>query len=211
MIQLFQCQGRDTMNNLKRNIVALTGPSGVGKGYVKKLIKESADIEIFEPVVVTTRKRRDDDNSSRRTDLTIQEFETEVQLGKILFPHRPFEENNTPLYGFDNVDLNKQNILTEIHPVIFTEFKQHFCKDNLLVIGILANQEYLLHSILNRGSKTNDLEIRLEKSSIENKKIYNAYKKRIVDKIFTISLNNRDLIQKKIVTIAKDWFHHERQ
>lgn len=88
------------MDNKKKNIIAISGPSGVGKGYVKSLIINAIDEEIFEPVVVTTREKRSDDNISRRAGLSTIEFEEDVKERRILFPHRPFEDENTPLYGY---------------------------------------------------------------------------------------------------------------
>lgn len=142
-------------------IVALMGPSGVGKGYTKSLIVEEYS-DISQPIVVTTRLRRADDGESRRAGISIEEFEMGVEKGDILLPHRPFEDESTPLYGFDAKSLNQPSILTELHPAILKQFKEA-TGDKLLVLAMVASPEFLRQAMLQRDAGQKDIELRVKK------------------------------------------------
>jgi guanylate kinase len=58
---------------MSAKIIALVGPSGVGKNFVKEAIKKKYP-ELKELTVYTTRKRRESDGIDRKTDIDVNDF-----------------------------------------------------------------------------------------------------------------------------------------
>jgi len=103
-------------------VIALCGPSGVGKGFTKKLIQSTISpyASLREPVVCTTRPSRPDDNVSRRTGIHDSDFDKLIKSGSIVLSHRPFRNADTPRYGFASDSVRPgRPLLTEVHSSIY--------------------------------------------------------------------------------------------
>ena len=59
----------------KGEMIGIIGPSGVGKGFVKKAILTAFPGRLIEPIVVTTRPKRSDDGPDRLAGISEEEFE----------------------------------------------------------------------------------------------------------------------------------------
>jgi len=190
-----------------KNIVALCGPSGVGKGYVKDLVLQRASVAVFEPVVITTRKERSDDGRNRRAGIAIADFQNEVELGTAILPHQPFGEN-APYYAFDSDSFRHRNLLTEIHPLILEQFRATFSSEKLLVLAMTAEEDFLRGTILQRNPDAIDIGLRIANGALETNLISRGKKSGAIDQTFEITQDNRDEIQSKIAQIAIDWFSY---
>jgi len=96
-------------------IVSLTGPSGIGKGYVRRKLLEQLPF-LKELVWITTRALRPDENqSTNRRSISTEEFYRLQEQGELILVQELFGY----LYGLEKGDLftaNEQHIyLTEFH------------------------------------------------------------------------------------------------
>ena len=196
---------------MKRRVVALMGPSGIGKGYIKSSIKKFTELELSEPVVATTREKRPDDDASRQAGLSLEAFAERVQNGDILFPHQPFEDVGTPFYGFEENSLNNSRLLTEIHWTILGNFVDFFERDEMLILAMTADTKFLFQSIKSRGFNSEDIELRVEKSIKEIKQITKGHDRGSIDHLFEINSENREHIQREIIRKSLDWLEHGRK
>ena len=188
----------------KRNVIALCGPSGVGKGFTKNLIRENANgVEFTEPAFATTRPARGDDSGHRLAGLSIDEFNDMVDAGMVIIPSQPFGEG-TPYYGLVETSIKSGNILTEVHPCILKDFKEYFKDDNLLILAMEATDEFLRESMTGRGTG-DDIELRVAKSKDEIAQIREAMKEGLIDGLWNINFAERDNAQRQIVECTKQW------
>lgn len=92
---------------MKRIIIAITGPSGVGKTTLSnQLIKKD---DFVTPVHTTTRMPRDDDEKGFYRYINHEEFKTEVDLNNFLFwsgDNFIIDEKYGNYYGILNRDYN---------------------------------------------------------------------------------------------------------
>ncbi|MEA2065207.1 MAG: hypothetical protein U9O66_02840 [Patescibacteria group bacterium] len=79
-------------------IIALVGPSGVGKNFAKQAIKNQFP-ELSELTVFTTRARRSSDGLDRKTDISVDNFLKMKKERKIIVAHQPFGPDSD-WYGF---------------------------------------------------------------------------------------------------------------
>lgn len=187
---------------MKQKVIALCGPSGVGKGYTKNLIMSSlSDIKFAEPIVATTRPARPNDGISRLSGLTEKQFLTMVEVGMIVLPHRPFGEG-TDLYGFVATSLNKENLLTEVHPSIIDEFINYFKDSDVMIYALKASEQFLLKVLKDRGD-TKNVSLRIFKSKSEIAQIEKAKQKGQISEVLEVNFENRDTVQKQIVDAIK--------
>jgi len=127
------------MNN-SGYIIALSGPSGIGKGFVKDAIRRRYP-GMPELTVVTTRARRPSDGIDRETDVPADVFLKQRNEGEIILAHQPFGEQHD-WYGFrksqiDNGLMRGECILTEIHPDNIGPFHEIY-PSSLFVFGFIA-------------------------------------------------------------------------
>jgi dihydroorotate dehydrogenase (fumarate) len=187
----------------KRNIIAVCGPSGVGKGYTKNLIQNINGVSFVEPVVATTRPIRSDDGVHRLAGLTDKEFADMVETGLVVLPHQPFGDN-TAYYGFIEESFKNGNILAEVHSSILKEFREYFKNDNLLIFAMEASDDFLRESMKKRGTNT-DIDLRVAKNKEEVAQIREARQNGIIDGLWNIDLRNRVNSQSQIVNQVKKW------
>ncbi len=189
----------------ERFIIGLVGPSGVGKGYAKEALKRNLP-KIREPVVVTTRPQRKTDGPDRKAGVAIETFQKQTQAGEIKFAHQPFGPDGD-WYGFDQQSLTHKDgelILTEVHPENVEPFREEF-PEGLLLIALVASQDYLESNLRSRGSEDEEsLKLRLVTARRETDQIVYLQSKGQVDLVVEVNQNNRggldDLIT--IVTLT---------
>ena len=179
------------------SVVALCGPSGIGKGHTKKKLLSANEGFFAEPTIVTTRATRDDDRGAigRRTGVSECEYQSLVDEGEVILDHRPFRIPSTPRYGFDRASTNSPRpLLTEVHSSIIKDFTEYFSDRKILVLGFIATYEMLKESITNRG-QTDNTDIRLAMSLQEQAEIEQAHLDGLVNGVHRVTFDNRDDVQ----------------
>lgn len=183
-------------------VVALCGPSGVGKGYTKNRLLERSGELFAEPIIVTTRPARSDDLGAigRRTGVPEKEYQRLVEQGDIILDHKPFRVMGSPRYGFDSLSTaNPKPLLTEVHSSIITDFFEKFNTRKLLVIGFLATRDVLIEGIVGRGGDLRDLDLRLAMSEIEQTEIEQAHSEGLITELYVCDKQSRATLQDEAV------------
>jgi guanylate kinase len=192
----------------ENGVIALSGPSGVGKGFTKAKIRELSPDGFTEPVVASTRHARMDDDSSRLAGLSESDFDRLVAAGEVVLPHQPFHIDGSPRYGFVAESLvTKKPILTEVHSSIIDEFKQQF-QGRAMVIGMVATRQTLLDNILTRQGSQFDgvgIDLRVDSATREVQEIFDAYAAESVDTLFSCNPDDRDFSQRRIVNLVREY------
>ena len=153
-------------------IIALSGPSGVGKGYAKEaILKENP--EVREAVWYTTRKLRPGEKN--RKSVPNIEFSALEHAGKLVLVQEMFGHH----YAMRKEDLiaTKDVILTEIHPYVVQEAKK--INPNIILIGMATDDIELLRERLSIRRKTEspeEIERRLQTAMAEIAAIRESYK-----------------------------------
>jgi len=184
-------------------IIALVGPSGVGKNFAKQAIKNQFP-ELSELTVFTTRARRSSDGLDRKTDISVDDFLKMQKEEKIIAPHQPFGSDGD-WYGFSKEQIDEllekeRQILTEIHPDNVSLFKKLY-GSRVFTIALTAETEYLEHNLKLRDSEKNiDRKIRLNKAMDEIKKIKELKRGGLIDKIVEVNWDNRDELAELIAS-----------
>lgn len=136
-------------------IIALSGPSGIGKGFVKDSLREIYP-SIEEIVWYTTRELRPNElapNSNRQhiSEETLAKMSEDGELALIqgMFGHR---------YAVKKQDLVNETgvFLTEIHPYVIKEAKE--INPNIISIGLVTDDFDLLKERLVYRRKTESID-----------------------------------------------------
>lgn len=178
-------------------IIALSGPSGAGKGYLKeRLINRYPFIQ--ELIWITTRPIRVNESCNNRVSVSISEFEKLAKENKIiliqdLYGHR---------YGIRRDDfLDDSGVkLTELHPSNIKDALK--INPSIIVIGLIASDLLLLQKRLSMIRKTeSDLEIK-KRISMANLEIdIILQNKEVVESIFDVSQISEELIFDQVVGV----------
>lgn len=190
------------MKEVRSSVVALCGPSGVGKGYTKNRLLAQFSGMYAEPVVVTTRPVRADDigAAGRRAGVPDAEYQKLVSSGAIILDHRPFREPTTPRYGFDaESTFQPKPLLTEVHSTIIEDFSKIFADRRVFVVGFLAAKEMLRENVNLRDDSTNDIDTRIRMGQLEQEEILQAYDNGLITRLYGINELNRDTQQKSAI------------
>lgn len=195
------------MRNLETSsgvIVALCGPSGVGKGYAKKLIGDSIPMGFSEPVVCTTREARVDDGVSRRAGLAVNDFHKLVERGDIVLAHQPFRVPESPWYGFDAESLDSEgHVLTEVHSTILKEYGNRCIGRKTLTLGLVSDDATRLQNIRGRQAvDAQDLDLRMDMGRQEIEEIWDAHCAGTIDTVLDASLHVREVSMSMAVTMV---------
>ena len=177
----------------------LTGPSGIGKGYLKRNLKDCFDFE--EPLVYTTRRKRKEDENNDRIFLSKKEFFKKKKNKEFIFVNK-FYDN---LYGFGLKafnNINKKRIITEIHIDNVKEFRKKYLQANMILL-LTDNINFLKYRLTKRGEDTQELNKRLKISKEELKKCKEIKNK--FDFIYNVNYNNED----KIINEVKKYINKE--
>lgn len=161
------------MNN-SGYIIALSGPSGIGKGFVKETIRRRYP-GMLELTVVTTRSRRTSDRIDRETDIPVDVFLKQRNEGEIILAHQPFGEQHD-WYGFrrsqiDDGLMRSECMLTEIHPDNIDPFYELY-PSSLFVFGFIAPENYIRKNLQARDTEPQtEQERRIQQSMHEMNQI----------------------------------------
>lgn len=187
-------------------LVTLTGPSGIGKGYISRLLRESLEIDFATPTVCTTRARRNDDGANRRAGLSMAEFDNLVGSGEVVLAHQPFRQPDSPWYGFITETLfTTRPVLTEVHTTILDDFHTLSSDTSAVRIGLHADQETLRANLARRQPDipAGDLGLRLSMGSIETDEIKSAFSRGHLDALVDYSAQQREQAGTIIVSFIR--------
>lgn len=192
-------------------IIGLTGPSGVGKGFIKNHLRIYYP-ELTELTVVTTRSRRQSDSRDRETDVPVTMFLQRENSGEITFAHQPFGTNGD-WYGFIADELSRATdphmlVLTEIHVDNAPTFKQRY-GENIVIVGLTADQGYLEQNLSLRDTETpENRSSRLNRANQEVIKIQQLYESGAIDTLIDVHAGVRGelaaMAQASIEVLIKD-------
>lgn len=178
-------------------IVALLGPSGVGKGWLKSCLIRKSNVDFFLPRIFTTRPSRKDDVANHKISITNSEFDSKVKDGDIAYPHKLLSNSTSYKYGFSLDDLNaypSRNLLIELYPTILPDFKLKQ-RNNLLSIGLLANEHILESNLIKRGTETDfSLTAKMESAESEVRLLLEYYEKNYIDYLFSMENTEKNMI-----------------
>jgi len=184
---------------LKTMIIVLSGPSGIGKGYIKDSLKEKYPY-IEELVWYTTRNLRPNELiNSNRKHISEEEFEEMVKKDEMVLAQGMFGHQ----YAVRKQDLLPREgvFLTEVHPFVIEEAKS--INPHIITIGLVTDDYNLLRERLVDRRKTESLdevERRIQSAKDEVSAIRD--KIRFYDSLITIRRDNED----QIATIAQELF-----
>ena len=187
-------------------IIALTGPSGVGKDYTKKVLKKRFP-RFLELTVLTTRKRRPSDGKDRKTNISQSLFLKMKTDKEIIAAHQPFGAKGD-WYGFSKKEVDKlfnsnKTILTEVHPDNIITFKKLY-KDKISIIALIAEKEYLENNLkLRESEKKYNLIVRITTARKEIAKIKKLNKKSLIDSVIELNRENRNNLSEIIIKEVK--------
>lgn len=180
-------------------IIALSGPSGIGKGFMKESILANRP-DISELVWYTTRALRP--NEANRKSISEDEFAQLVAAGKLalvqgMFGHR---------YGIAIDELcGKTGVcLTEIHPFAVAEARQ--INPKIKMVGLITEDLTLLRERLLLKRKTEDpeeVELRL-KAAVDEMKAIKANSS-MFERIVSVSRENESQISDIAQEIVMDF------
>lgn len=181
-------------------LIALTGPSGIGKGFIKeKLLQVYPFIE--ELVWITTRDPRPGEQKSNRMSVSEEEFKILMITDELVLVQNDLFGHS---YGVKKKDLLQTSCikLTEIH---VDNIKQAFLVNpNIFAIGLITRDFSILRNRLSIR-KTEDL-MEIEKriisatKEVENILLY----KDLFASILEVSKYSENMILGQIITVLDD-------
>lgn len=184
-------------------IVALSGPSGIGKGFIKMAIME-ANPDVKEAVWYTTRNLRPGEKN--RASIPGIEFTAMEHTGRLVLVQELFGNR----YGISRQDLEAKEgkVLTEIHPFVVDKAKE--INPNIIMIGIVTDDLGLLRERLSERRKTEtpaEIERRLKVAESEIEFIREHHDK--FDLVVNISRKTETSIAKTMQTVFKIFVEKE--
>lgn len=160
---------------MKRGLlIILSGPSGVGKGMIRKIFSEDERLNLAYSTSMTTRKPREGEQDGVDYFFTTREqFEKAIENGELL-EYAEFVGNyyGTPLKEVNRLRDEGKNVLLEIEVQGATQVQEK-CPDAISIFIVPPSMEELERRI--RGRRTEPEEIvqqRLAKASNEMKMVY---------------------------------------
>ena len=150
-------------------LIVLSGPSGVGKGTVRKAIFESDDNDFQYSVSMTTRQKREGEVEGVDYYFrTREEFEALIEAGEML-EYAEYVGNyyGTPLAYVEKLRNEGKNVLLEITVEGAVQVKQK-CPDALSIFIIPPSMDELERRIRGRKSEPEEIiQQRLAKATKE--------------------------------------------
>lgn len=146
-------------------IISLSGPSGVGKGFIKERLRRLYP-HIEELAWYTTRPLRPNEQHSNRIQVSLPEFDELVEFGKLILVQNLYGYR----YGLKQEDLLPSPCvrLTELHPDNLKEALK--INPAILAIGFVTFDLLLLHerlSVLRNTESAAEIEQRIALAEIE--------------------------------------------
>jgi guanylate kinase len=180
-------------------IIALLGPSGVGKGLLKSYLIKQATVDFIVPKVFTTRPSRKDDLDNNKVSISQEEFEFKVQEGTIIYPHL-IRYSSGYLYGFSRDDLAlypANNLLIELYPPLLELFKNKYQK-GLISFALLASKNRLTNNLMRRETETEfSLNDRIKLGQKEEEIILNFNKLGYIDYLYYLDNLSEEVVKLK--------------
>lgn len=192
---------------MKRGLlIILSGPSGVGKGTIRKYFENNERLNLAYSTSMTTRKPREGERDGVDYFFTTKEkFEEAIQKGELL-EYAEFVGNyyGTPLHEVERLRNEGKNVLLEIEVQGATQVQEK-CPDALSIFIIPPSMDELEKRIRGRRSEPEEIiQQRLAKASHEMKMIpqykyivCNDDPKLAAELIETIILRNMELEENK--------------
>jgi guanylate kinase len=148
-------------------ILALTGPSGVGKSTICKLLSGTLSPLASNVSIVTTRQPKQGDEKEY-TYVTVDEFLHELETGSIIAHTRIPSATELRYYGYRKQDIQSLWDQGKL-PIVITEMQllqalaHHYGRRSILSLGLLppgkSKREMLstlLHRLRQRGRETEE-------------------------------------------------------
>lgn len=158
-------------------LIILSGPSGVGKGTVRKKFENDPELNLACTTSMTTRKPREGEVEGEHYFFRTQEqFKQSIENGELL-EYAEFVGNfyGTPLSEVNRLIEAGKNVLLEIE-VQGAKQVQEKCPDAISIFVIPPSMEELERRIRGRGSEPEEvIQERLAKAEKEMKMV-NSYK-----------------------------------
>ena len=161
---------------MKRGLlIILSGPSGVGKGTIRKYFEKDDRLNLAYSTSMTTRSPRQGEKDGVDYFFTTKEkFEEAIKNGELL-EYAEFVGNyyGTPLNEVERLRNEGKNVLLEIEVQGATQVQKH-CPDALSIFIIPPSMDELERRIRGRRSEPEEIiQQRLAKASHEMKMIPN--------------------------------------
>ena len=151
-------------------LISVTGPSGIGKGFIKKAVCEHF-LKIRELPWTTTRPARKAADESNRVFVSLEKFQTMTTDGEIILAHSLFGHH----YGIEKRLLeidSGQTMFTELRVENISTIKS--LGISLVAIGLIpASLEFLRKRLeAYRGTESpEEIELRLVSAEVEIQQI----------------------------------------
>lgn len=191
-------------------LIAIIGPSGVGKGFLGDKIREIAP-EVAVPSIYTTRLQRPSEKPSEARKFVGDSVFSALEMAElIVLSHRPFRRSDSPRYGFEKKSLldPTRTALTEVHSTILKPFRSTVIHRPVLMIALTANKSVLRENIAERQGTFDDGVSDAERvlsAEQETEEIVTAYDAGVVDHIFEYDRSISDELTPRIVNIVDDF------
>ncbi|MBQ9103507.1 MAG: guanylate kinase [Clostridia bacterium] len=182
------------MNN-QNVLVVLSGPSGVGKGTLAKLIVEKEKDIALSISCATRNPRVGEVNGREYFFISKEEFKKKIENGGFLEYSEHFENYYGTPKDFVLETLKSKNVLLEIDVNGGLEVKKNFEKA-LLIMILPPSIEEIRKRLIGRGTETEE-KINLRMERIE----YELGKKELYD--YSVVNDNLDVCADEIIKIIK--------
>lgn len=179
-------------------LIVFSGPSGVGKGTVRKYFQNDESLKLAYSISMTTRSPRAGEiDGVDYFFVTREQFEESIQKGELL-EYAEFVGNyyGTPLSYVEKLRNEGKNVLLEIEVQGMLQVKEK-CKDALTIFIVPPSMEELERRIRGRRSESEEIiQARLAKAEKEMK-LESEYK-------FVVCNDCAEEAAKKITQIIKE-------
>ncbi len=151
----------------KNILIVLSGPSGVGKGTLAKLITERGDNVALSISCATRAPREGEVDGREYFFISKKDFENKISDGGFLEYSEHFENYYGTPKNFVLKTLEKSNVLLEIDVNGGLEVKKNY-KDAVLIMVLPPSVEEIRNRLLNRGTETEEkINIRMQRMEYE--------------------------------------------
>lgn len=158
---------REKQEEFPGYIIALTGPSGVGKSTVNKLLTSVVSDYVQHVPIVTTRRKKKGDGDEYHY-ISTEQFLTLKNKGEIIAATEIPSRSENRWYGYRSSDIEAiweqkkvPTVITEMQ--LLQDLARHYGRTSILSCGLLppgkntrAMLSQLLHRLRNRGRDTEE-------------------------------------------------------